>query len=464
VETERIIRTLALSSALMATAGTSASAQAVNDECVEISLSPADAWDDQLESLRLEPDRRPIRHLSLNSPVGMRLWRDYIDAGPDGEPVRIFTDEDGDGVPDGREDRLNASLGPGANGVPDAFDELLGSLTFYADMGYERILLREPGGDIVGQPMSSAHWWTMPEWKRDGFKTHIAAWIDANPDVSVGVYAGWRLVAPCTTCTISTAPGCPAGVTLRTPQPGSTTDARDMYANLRPWLDVGIREYWFDGASGSESELLYFADDAPADYGALRFGGEAIPHVQSTDAIRPSWTPTDQRFVNMDAVLVMAWMAQPDWHSWRVRDPFGRPRPVYAEARSEIHLLADRNDAGPLTRDERVAMAVDHLDRNIIPGSASRLFDEAVIRSQWPIYADSFNLDFIHANRWQVEGFFCPADLDMDGVVGSRDLALLLANWGREDAALLYGELSGDGVIDSRDLSILLAQFGALCP
>jgi len=52
----------------------------------------------------------------------------------------------------------------------------------------------------------------------------------------------------------------------------------------------------------------------------------------------------------------------------------------------------------------------------------------------------------------------CPADLDANGVVGSRDLASLLAAWG---TGLV--DLDGDGATTSRDLAALLAVWGP-CP
>ncbi|HMN95553.1 MAG TPA: hypothetical protein PKC43_04945 [Phycisphaerales bacterium] len=51
----------------------------------------------------------------------------------------------------------------------------------------------------------------------------------------------------------------------------------------------------------------------------------------------------------------------------------------------------------------------------------------------------------------------CLADIDGDGVVDEWDLALLLAFWGAESAAL---DFDGDGAVGSGDLSLLLAAWG----
>jgi len=49
----------------------------------------------------------------------------------------------------------------------------------------------------------------------------------------------------------------------------------------------------------------------------------------------------------------------------------------------------------------------------------------------------------------------CPGDFNGDGSVDSTDLAVLLAAWGAEG-----GDLNGDGTTDSTDLAVLLAAWG----
>jgi len=51
-----------------------------------------------------------------------------------------------------------------------------------------------------------------------------------------------------------------------------------------------------------------------------------------------------------------------------------------------------------------------------------------------------------------------PADLDDDGVVGSRDLAVVLAQWG--ECADCSADLDGDGVVGAGDLAVVLAAWG----
>jgi hypothetical protein len=44
--------------------------------------------------------------------------------------------------------------------------------------------------------------------------------------------------------------------------------------------------------------------------------------------------------------------------------------------------------------------------------------------------------------------------------VGASDLAILLSNWAWTDARIEDGDLDRDGVVGGRDLAILLAAFG----
>ncbi|MCA9290969.1 MAG: hypothetical protein KDA25_07565 [Phycisphaerales bacterium] len=57
-------------------------------------------------------------------------------------------------------------------------------------------------------------------------------------------------------------------------------------------------------------------------------------------------------------------------------------------------------------------------------------------------------------------GDSCPADLDGDGVVGSADLAILIAAY--DDSG--PGDLDGDRVVTGADLGLLLAAFGPCAP
>ncbi len=59
----------------------------------------------------------------------------------------------------------------------------------------------------------------------------------------------------------------------------------------------------------------------------------------------------------------------------------------------------------------------------------------------------------------------CPADLDLDGIVGSSDLGVLLGAWGSCGGELCscFADLDYSQDVDSADLSILLGDWGAWC-
>lgn len=68
--------------------------------------------------------------------------------------------------------------------------------------------------------------------------------------------------------------------------------------------------------------------------------------------------------------------------------------------------------------------------------------------------------DFVIA----VQNMTCAADLDNDGDIDIADLAVLLANFGRNDnPGASAGDLDGNGSVDLTDLAGLLAAFGLAC-
>lgn len=60
----------------------------------------------------------------------------------------------------------------------------------------------------------------------------------------------------------------------------------------------------------------------------------------------------------------------------------------------------------------------------------------------------------------------CIGDLDGDGIVGTSDLTILLAAWGRCPAppTPCPADLDGDGQVGTSDLLLLLANWGPCCP
>ena len=65
-------------------------------------------------------------------------------------------------------------------------------------------------------------------------------------------------------------------------------------------------------------------------------------------------------------------------------------------------------------------------------------------------------LDATYARATIVSPSDCKADLDNDGLVDGRDLALLLSRWGSVEVCY---DLSGNGVVDGADLAVLLGTW-----
>ena len=55
---------------------------------------------------------------------------------------------------------------------------------------------------------------------------------------------------------------------------------------------------------------------------------------------------------------------------------------------------------------------------------------------------------------------FAFGDLNLNGVVDSLDVSILLGWWGVPNP--LYGDLNGDGVVNAIDLGTLLGRFGVV--
>ncbi len=67
------------------------------------------------------------------------------------------------------------------------------------------------------------------------------------------------------------------------------------------------------------------------------------------------------------------------------------------------------------------------------------------------------------ASDWDADGTLdicetTAGDLNLNGVIDSQDVSILLGWWGAANP--LYGDLNGDNIVDAVDLGTLLARFG----
>lgn len=159
------------------------------------------------------------------------------------------------------------------NCKPDVVEELLERMEDCYQMGFRRIMLRGPAGNEhegVGHLFDSSQWWNMPAWRRHAFETMVADWIEEKAieedPVSVAIYGGYRPADPCS-----------HGM-YETSNP-DTTDSGDMcvmYRNIKPWIDVGIAEYWMDNSSTDWANMITIQNSADYD-GIIKLAGETVP-------------------------------------------------------------------------------------------------------------------------------------------------------------------------------------------
>ncbi|MFM9994251.1 MAG: hypothetical protein ACKVU4_00460 [Phycisphaerales bacterium] len=241
-----------------------------------------------------------------------------------------------------------------SNGRPDQFDWLIAHLDHRYALGYRRIVLYAPAGVASCQFVPPSQWWPMAEWRRDWFEETgvqgqphtwgLAGWIDAHPDVQVGIYMGWAIENPCSlcmqtniapfTCTIqATCPGalmypCFGAPAAHYPLTTNQTDMGKTWQNVAPWREVGVQRFWLDFAAVSahngSTELLQFAYN-PALFSdsiaPLIFGGEAFPLSDENAIPAPDRYTVDwAQFAYMPFVIEL-WLAEKHYFN-------GAPCPV----------------------------------------------------------------------------------------------------------------------------------------
>lgn len=446
----------------------------VTEECCDLSgatgwscnqLSPDWCDEESVEKCPMiesfTPDRRPITYVSFHYGVASETnpslpdW--WQDCGDDGNVEGISPLPPGTPVPPEWED----------NGIPDAFDILRFQLERLYDKGWRRISLRMPAGILDSQIYSTSQWWTMPQWKRDGFETIIADWIEdkikLKDPVSLSIYAGFLITDPCTLCMEACTSGCVdfevnCGSAATAELPPDPTDINDMCKlkqNVQPWIDVGFLEYHMDFSSPSRDELRAIAvlDDYA---GTIKFVGEALPrlvcqgdvtHMLDGEAVDSlSWTATVQ-YIELDT----------DWVAECEGDVLELPPTDPSIQELGVYLL---NGDGLTVTD---ALVHKYVRNHFVAYVTAN--DTTYSHMKWAqeAYGKRFFPDFVY------DCGYCLADLDRDGDVDGDDSDILLANLTSTVKPWItraHGDLNFDGKVDNVDRSILLGDWGACrsCP
>jgi hypothetical protein len=401
-------------------------------------LDPGDSWEPQTPTW--VPDRRPA--------IFVQMWNGDFCNNPRGSAWWWYDGDDFGMVP--RDQNVN--------GVPDVFDRLLQLMNEYEQGGWRRIMLMLPAGLAFRQEMSSSHWWGMPAWKREGFERHVKPWIDAHPEVSVGLYLNITMSDPTSICqapnayteitavtpeSVNYCCPCPSGRVYiypcagaehaRTPDPRSRIDACVFDRNIRPWMNLGLRFAFFDASAGPSraASLVQFAH-SPAYRGRFSMGGESIPWL-SHQNYNPAWIARGPWFATT-AVL-------------DVQDP-----PV-------------RNDRGPRWRFNPATTEV-----------CAAPYREPTFEEVWD-WADRGYVMFLYnlggrsdeyVKRVYSMGTIADGgDFDGSGFVDGDDFDLFMrnatANLGRTDRGFnwVHGDVTGDGLVTSDDVDRFIVLWDA---
>ncbi len=393
-------------------------------------FSPPTGWE-------LEPDRRPLVMIVTwsgffsDNPLGVHPdWYDADVENPAGPPADSDTD-----------------------GVPDVFEWLISQLDLAYSHGYRRMVMRLPAGSVQGQDMASSQWWTMPQWKRDGFGTHIKGWLDAKrlagDPVSLGVYAGYPINDPCDLSMVG----------AHAPDPTDADDMCILYQNIKPWMKIGAKEYWFDASSGSWATMSTL-QHSPDYAGLIHFGGEAVPTVGEGNGCSGQLSPNPDAIVESPFVATYRFLIS----RFGTNEPVNPGKTELAVMLTGHHVSCGAEDGDEWEFDD-----------------VRRIFDEGWVlwmngafnSSQWTTFTDAngvgttyqFDYTFPYSaeavKRLHDYGVLTAmVDFNNDGLIevngyDDTDFAAFLDAW--FDHAVgpgryLEGDANGDGTVDGDDV------------
>lgn len=353
------------------------------------------------------------------------------------------------------------------NSIVDAVDELIARLDALHDDGWRRVILHLPAGSLAGYLMSSSQWWPMPPSKRVGLTGQLAAWLDAHPDATLGVYSGFQINDPCSLCMAgcficsdcgdgggcAMCPDCHGASVARLPDTTSSVDMCVVAANLEPWMNLGVYEMWFDGSSGADAvdwfALLRFAGN-PDYMNNVKFVGEPIPNGGLAGGANIPIPGAIKRLGYMSLR--------------RYLEVVGGDAPkglwAFDKSATEIHVGlrstdfcvdADVEDADPCTGCPDFCGGIaDGVLIDVVYGYVARGY---IPYARWSRSEEMIRRIY----DMSPETIPCPADLDADGDVDFHDLGRLSSQIGLTTGATLYhGDLDFDDDVDVFDLLILL--------
>ena len=225
---------------------------------------------------------------------------------------------------------------------------------------------------------------------------------------------------------------------------------------LAPWtleLDLVLPEHSVDYGLGGRFDLATLATIGLVDGSVLEVNAEIQYARIYLDHIAPDGTRTtitkslDVRMARLDTLRITLAAAVGavglEAHSGGRRKSIDRIQGKQFSTLAAINIL--------------------HLGAS---DTGAQLPIEVLRVSLWP---DEANIDV--GIEWESGPMNCPADFDLDGVVGGSDVLILLTGWGacptadgKDDPPPCIADLTQDGQVDIDDMLLLLTSLGECFP
>ena len=131
-----------------------------------------------------------------------------------------------------------------------------------------------------------------------------------------------------------------------------------------------------------------------------------------------------------------------------------------------LPLLADPNNGDYNLTPESPCIDIggNDADTNWITPDIDELPDTDILgRPRFYGWTEGHDPNYVAVNPVDMgahEYLVCNGDIDLDGIVGLRDLQLLLSSYGDDEVVYTDGDINGDRKVDLADLQILLAYYG----
>jgi hypothetical protein len=205
----------------------------------------------------------------------------------------------------------------GANAVGWLIDRLE---EFHA-LGIRKVMANRPMGGNGVSHVTGAAWLTIPEYKREQLTNELRPWLNAHPELILGIFIGSRWIALDSLMGYRNDMG---------PYPGTTSGFDPLIAEeldawhavFDPWYDIGVRWVVLDAASVPENRdwflrlAAYEADLRNVEITAEAISNSAPHHAQASwIALAPAFLEHPSRphtIAGPDALLD----AYTTWYAW----------------------------------------------------------------------------------------------------------------------------------------------------